>query len=42
MMGLNLDRVSVRLGDSTYPVSSGSGGQWGANSSTSGVYAACV
>jgi xanthine dehydrogenase YagR molybdenum-binding subunit len=32
----------VRLGDSAYPVSSGSGGQWGANSSTAGVYAACV
>jgi xanthine dehydrogenase YagR molybdenum-binding subunit len=32
----------VRLGDSSFPVSSGSGGQWGANSSTSGVYAACV
>ena len=30
------------LGDSAFPVSSGSGGQWGANSSTSGVYAACV
>jgi xanthine dehydrogenase YagR molybdenum-binding subunit len=32
----------VRLGDSDYPVSSGSGGQWGGNSSTAGVYAACV
>ncbi|MCC0808212.1 xanthine dehydrogenase family protein molybdopterin-binding subunit [Methylobacterium sp. W2] len=42
MMGLSLDRVVVRLGDSAYPVSSGSGGQFGANSSTSGVYAACV
>jgi xanthine dehydrogenase YagR molybdenum-binding subunit len=41
-MGLPLDKVAVRLGDSTYPVSSGSGGQWGANNSTSGVYAACV
>jgi xanthine dehydrogenase YagR molybdenum-binding subunit len=30
------------LGDSTFPVSSGSGGQWGGNSSTAGVYAACV
>ena len=26
----------------TFPVSAGSGGQWGANSSTAGVYAACV
>lgn len=42
MMGLPLDRVVVRLGDSTYPVSAGSGGQFGANNSTSGVYAACV
>jgi len=42
MMGVPLDRVVVRLGDSAFPVSSGSGGQWGANSSTSGVYAACV
>jgi xanthine dehydrogenase YagR molybdenum-binding subunit len=42
MMGLPLDQVVVRLGDSSYPVSAGSGGQWGANSSTAGVYAACV
>ena len=42
MMGLPLHKVVVRLGDSTFPVSSGSGGQWGAVSSTSGVYAACV
>jgi xanthine dehydrogenase YagR molybdenum-binding subunit len=42
MMGVTLDQVVVRLGDSDYPVSSGSGGQFGANSSTSGVYAACV
>jgi len=42
MMGVPLDRVVVRLGDSAFPVSSGSGGQWGGNSSTSGVYAACA
>jgi xanthine dehydrogenase YagR molybdenum-binding subunit len=42
MMGLPLDRVVVRLGDSAYPESAGSGGQFGANNSTSGVYAACV
>ncbi len=42
MMGVPLERVVVRLGDSTYPVSCGSGGQWGANNATSGVYAACV
>jgi len=42
MMGLPIDKVAVRLGDSNFPASSGSGGQWGANSSTAGVYAACV
>jgi len=42
MMGLPLDKVVVRLGDSNYPLSAGSGGQWGGNSSTAGVYAACV
>jgi xanthine dehydrogenase YagR molybdenum-binding subunit len=42
MMGLPLDKVVVRLGESTFPVSSGSGGQFGANNSTAGVYAACV
>jgi xanthine dehydrogenase YagR molybdenum-binding subunit len=41
-MGVPLERVVVRLGDSRYPVSSGSGGQFGALSSTGGVYAACV
>ena len=35
-------RSSVKLGDSDFPASAGSGGQWGANSSTAGVYAACV
>ena len=42
MMGVTLDQVTVRLGDSRYPVSAGSGGQWGANSSTAGVYAAAM
>jgi xanthine dehydrogenase YagR molybdenum-binding subunit len=42
MMGVGLDKVIVRLGDSSFPVSAGSGGQWGANNSTAGVYAACV
>ena len=42
MLGLTVERINVRLGDSDYPVSAGSGGQWGANSSTAGVYAACV
>jgi xanthine dehydrogenase YagR molybdenum-binding subunit len=42
MMGVPLRQVTVKLGDSTFPVSAGSGGQWGANSATAGVYAACV
>jgi xanthine dehydrogenase YagR molybdenum-binding subunit len=42
MMGVGLSEIDVRLGDSSFPVSAGSGGQWGANSSTAGVYAACV
>ena len=42
VMGLPLDMVDVDLGDSNHPVSAGSGGQWGAASSTAGVYAACL
>ena len=36
MMGVPLDQVVVRLGDSAFPVSAGSGGQCGANNSTVG------
>ena len=42
MMGLPLEKVVVKLGDSSFPVSCGSGGQWGGNNSSAGVYAACV
>lgn len=42
MMGLPVEAVTVKLGDSDFPVSAGSGGQFGANNATSGVYAACV
>ncbi|WP_077034013.1 aldehyde oxidoreductase molybdenum-binding subunit PaoC [Pelomonas sp. KK5] len=42
MLGVPLERVRVRLGDSAFPVSCGSGGQWGGNSASAGVYAACV
>ncbi|WFU50124.1 aldehyde oxidoreductase molybdenum-binding subunit PaoC [Sinorhizobium terangae] len=42
MLGVPIDKVAVSLGDSRFPVSSGSGGQFGGNSSTAGVYAACV
>ena len=42
MMGVPLDAVVVRLGSSAFPVSAGSGGQFGAANATAGVYAACV
>jgi xanthine dehydrogenase YagR molybdenum-binding subunit len=42
VMGVPLEKVVVRLGDSTFPVSCGSGGQWGGNNATAGVYAACM
>jgi xanthine dehydrogenase YagR molybdenum-binding subunit len=42
MLGVPMDQVTVRLGDSSFPASAGSGGQWGGNSATAGVYAACV
>ncbi len=42
MLGVPIESVTVRLGDSKFPVSAGSGGQWGGNSSTAGVYAACT
>ena len=42
VMGVELDKVIVLLGDSDFPVSAGSGGQWGGNSATAGVYAACM
>jgi xanthine dehydrogenase YagR molybdenum-binding subunit len=41
-MGVPLEKVAVRLGDSAFPASCGSGGQWGGNNATSGVYAACM
>jgi len=42
MLGVPLEQVMVKLGDSSFPASAGSGGQWGANSSTAGVFAACT
>ncbi len=42
MLGVPMDRVVVKLGDSDFPVSAGSGGQFGAANATAGVYAACV
>ena len=37
MMGVALEKVFVPLGDSAFPVSAGSAGQWGGNISTAGV-----
>ncbi|WP_420382678.1 aldehyde oxidoreductase molybdenum-binding subunit PaoC [Novosphingobium sp.] len=42
MMGVPAELVEVKLGDSAFPVSAGSGGQFGAANATAGVYAACV
>ena len=42
MLGVGLDKVTVKLGDSVDPDGAGSGGQFGAASSTAGVYAACI
>ena len=42
VMGVPVDAVTVRLGDSAFPVSAGSGGQFGANNASSGLYAACI
>lgn len=42
MMGVDIGKVTVRLGDSDFPASAGSGGQWGGNNATAGLYAACV
>ncbi|RJF69106.1 xanthine dehydrogenase family protein molybdopterin-binding subunit [Deinococcus cavernae] len=41
MLGLRLEDVTVKLGDSDFPKASGSGGSFGANSSTTGLYYAC-
>jgi xanthine dehydrogenase YagR molybdenum-binding subunit len=42
MLGLPLACVNLKLGDSAYPIAAGSGGQFGGNCSTAGVYAACM
>ncbi|MGO7044568.1 aldehyde oxidoreductase molybdenum-binding subunit PaoC [Rhizobium johnstonii] len=42
MMGLPIERVVAKLGDSSFPETPGSGGQQGAPSVTAGVYAACT
>ena len=42
MLGLEVEQVRVRLGDSEFPRAAGSGGSFGANSSTTGLYYACL
>ncbi len=41
MLGLAVEQVTVTLGDTDLPRSAGSGGSWGASSSTSAVALAC-
>jgi xanthine dehydrogenase YagR molybdenum-binding subunit len=42
MLGLSVEDVEVRLGDSNFPRAAGSGGQWGAGNVTAGVFAASM
>jgi xanthine dehydrogenase YagR molybdenum-binding subunit len=42
LLGLPMDKVSVLLGDTTFPKASGSGGSFGANSAGSALYEACM
>ena len=42
MLGLPIDRVRIKLGDSDLPEAPGSGGSFGANSSGAAVYDACA
>jgi xanthine dehydrogenase YagR molybdenum-binding subunit len=41
-MGLTPDAIRIELGDSDFPVTPGSGGSFGAGSSCSGLYNACI
>lgn len=41
MLGQPIDRVTVKLGDSSLPPGAGSGGSWGASSTGSAVFRAC-
>jgi xanthine dehydrogenase YagR molybdenum-binding subunit len=41
MLGLPMERIEVRLGDTGFPASPGSGGSWGAASTSSSVALAC-
>jgi xanthine dehydrogenase YagR molybdenum-binding subunit len=41
ILGVGIDRVTVKLGDTEMPPAAGSGGSWGAGSAGSAVYQAC-
>ncbi len=41
LLGVELQQIDVRLGDTDAPTSAGSGGSWGATTAGSAVYAAC-
>ena len=41
MLGLEMEAVSVKLGDTDLPAAAGSGGSWGASSAGSAVFLAC-
>ncbi|MES2754900.1 MAG: xanthine dehydrogenase family protein molybdopterin-binding subunit [Pseudomonadota bacterium] len=41
LLGLPVDRVTTKLGDTDLPPSAGSGGSWGAGAAGSSVYLAC-
>ncbi len=41
LLGLPVDHIEMKLGDSDLPAASGSGGSWGAASAGSSVYLAC-
>ncbi|WP_201548171.1 xanthine dehydrogenase family protein molybdopterin-binding subunit [Psychrobacter sp. Pi2-1] len=41
LLGLPIDHIEMKLGDSALPPASGSGGSWGAASAGSSVYLAC-
>ena len=41
-LGVDMEKVVAKLGDSSFPETPGSGGQQGAASVTAGVYAACM
>ena len=41
MLGLPIDHVEVKLGDTDLPPAAGSGGSWGASSAGSSIYLAC-